>query len=153
MSRAISYLLLLLFLLSSNSAFSQYEKDTIYLKFEKNSGEEPYYRGVKSYNKQEKGTIFNLIPSGSLLLPQGKKADTISIEKMDSYTISTMKEVEQRVKEFRHKTYKKSPESKDAKAYQFYNKNDIFETFLIEIIDDCRFVVYPVCWRNQNIID
>lgn len=153
MARAISCLLLLFFLVSSNLAFSQYEKDTIYLKFEKNSGEEPYYRGVKSYSMKEKGIIFNLIPSGSLLLPEGKKADTLSIEKMDAYTILTIKGVEKRVKEFRRKTFKKSPESRDVKAYQFYNKNDIFETFLIEVINGRQFVIYPVIWRNQNIIE
>ena len=153
MSHAIKFILLTVFFISGKFAYSQYEKDTVYLKFEENSDDEPYYRGVK-FETQKKGDIvFNLISNGSLIYSKGGKADTLSIDKLDSFHISTFKEVEQKVKEFRYKTYKKSPPNENDKAYQFYNKNDIFETFLIEIISSKKFVVYPVKWRNQNVID
>ncbi len=61
--------------------------------------------------------------------------------------------VEKKVKDFRFKTYKKRPKNKDDKLYQAYDKNDIFKTYLIEVISKEKFVLYPVIWRNQGIIE
>lgn len=67
-------LIKLLFLIISLSCFSQgvkkdtlfhgwerydYEKDTIYIEFMENDGTHERFRGVKFYNKKEKGTVFN----------------------------------------------------------------------------------------------
>jgi len=153
MNRIIHILFLIILFLNGNFIYSQYVKDTIYLEFEKNTGEEPFYRGVKSFSSEKGCIIFNLISKGSLLYSKEEQADTLLMYKLDLYTISTFKDVNQKVKDFRYKTYKISPPNENDKAYQFYNKNDIFETFLIEIINDKEFVVYPVSWRNQNIID
>ena len=133
--------------------FSQIEKDTIYLKFESNSSSSPAYKGIKFYKNDEKGLVFNLLTKGSLLYSYEKKSDTLPIKFLPDYPIITIKGVEQKVKDFRYKTYGKSPLGENDKAYQFYNKNDIFETFLIEILGNFKFVVYPVSWRNQDIID
>lgn len=152
MNRAIKFIFFIYIFISGNFVYSQYKKDTIYLKFITNTGEEPYYRGAKS-TTQKGDIIFNLIEKGSLLYLKGNRADTLKVGKLNRFTISTFKDIEKKVKEFRYKTYKKSPPSQNDKAYQFYNKNDIFETLLIELINDNQFVVYPVKWRNQNVID
>jgi len=154
MDRAIKYLLFLFFLFSSFTMFSQYQKEIIFLRFKENTEEkEPYYRGIKFYSENEKGIVFNLLTEGSLLFGDHKKSDTLSICQLKDYPITSIEGVEQKVKDFRYKTYKKSPPDENDKAYQFYNKNDIFETYLIEILNNDKFVVYPVHWRNQNVID
>ena len=121
-----------------------YQKDTIYLKFEPNEGNSPYYRGIKFYNKEENGVVFNLLTKRSLLYKdKSQSADTLSIEKLKNYCIITTEEVEQKVKAFQKATYKKWPSHKD-------DKNDLFVTYLIEIINGKQFVIYPVIWRNEG---
>ncbi len=146
----IKYLVFLLFFLNGSVIFSQYKKEVIYLKFEENSKDKTYYRGIKFYNKDEKGIVFNLLSKGSLLFPDKEKADTLCIPHLTDYPITTMEEVEKKVKDFRLKTYKKRPPNKNDKLYQAYTKNDIFKTYLIEIIGDDKYVIYPVTWRNQK---
>lgn len=127
------------------------QKDTIYLIFNK---EEKCDRRLKFYRKKEKGIIFNLHckKNGSLLFPNKFKADTLYIKHLSDYKISTMLDVTKKVKDFRYKTYKKRPKSDHAKLYQGYDNNDIFQTYIIEIISAKQFVIYPVIWRNQRII-
>lgn len=142
------------FLLRAGFAFSQYEykKEKIYLNFNKEIKNCPYNDIKLKWFKKE-GLQFNLCGGGVFLFPKGKKADTLCLTKFKNYPVTTMNEVEQKVKAFRYKTYKKSPPHKEDKAYQFYNKNDIFKTYLIEVIGDGRFVVYPVNWRKQDVIE
>ena len=52
---------------------------------------------------------------------------------------------------FRESTFGKEPANEDDKLYQFYDRNDIFETYLIEIISKNHFVIYSVKWRNQQV--
>lgn len=151
MNRAIKYLFLF-FILSSGPMFSQYEKDTIYINFN-HEVQNCSYKNLKMKWFKNEGLQFNLCGRGVFLFQRNKNSDTISTRQLKDYYITSIEDVAQKVKDFRYKTYKRSPPEENAKAYQFYNKNDIFETYLIEIISDCRFVVYPVQWRNQNIID
>jgi len=149
MSHVINLSIMLIFLLSGNLMFSQYAKDTIYLNVSKDCNFETF----KLKWMKPEGLQFNLCGNAVFLFAKGEHADTLWMDKLDLYAISTFKDVNQKAKDFRYKTYKKNPPNENDKAYQFYNKNDIFETFLIETINDKQFVVYPVKWRNQNVID
>jgi len=124
-------------------------KETVYLNFKKNKKNHPKYRCVKF--QDEKGIIFNPCNGGSLLFPKNAKSDTLCYKHIKDYKISTMEDVNEKVKEFRYRTYKKKPKSGHDKLYQAYNNNDIFETYIIEIISEEKFVLYPVIWRNQRI--
>jgi hypothetical protein len=45
------------------------------------------------------------------------------------------------------KNNKKTMIKKFGIIYPWYNKNGIFDTYLIEIINDKQFVIYPVEWK------
>jgi len=83
MNRIIHILFLIILFLNGNFIYSQYVKDTIYLEFEKNTGEEPFYRGVKSFSSEKGCIIFNLISKGSLLYSKEEQADTLLMYKLD----------------------------------------------------------------------
>lgn len=125
------------------------QKDTIFLTFNK---EEKCDKRLKFYRKKEKGIIFNFCKKGSLLFPNKFKSDTLCYKHLKNYKISTMLDITKKVKDFRYKTYKKRPKSEHDKLFQAYDKNDMFQTYLIEIINKEKFVIYPVIWRNQRII-
>ncbi|MDG2193962.1 MAG: hypothetical protein P8K77_03725 [Polaribacter sp.] len=154
-------LLLIIFVSILNDGYSQkklfegweiisVQKDTVFLLFRKNNGNHPKHRCIKFKNK--KGIVFNLCKNGSLLFPNKFKADTLCYKHLKDYTVSTIEDIEKKVKDFRYKTYKKRPKSDHAKLYQAYDNNDIFQTYLIEIISNKKFVIYPVIWRNQRIM-
>lgn len=125
------------------------KKETIYLKFEKNNGKFPKYRCLKFPNK--KGIVFNLCKGGSLLFSNKFKSDTLCYKHIKDYKTSTMEDILKKVKDFRVKTYKKRPKSDNDKLYQAYDNNDIFKTYIIEVINEKKFILYPVIWRNQRI--
>lgn len=128
-----------------------YQKEKVYLLFKNNKGNYPSYRCKKF--KNNKGINFNLCEYGSLLFPRKYKSDTVNISFLERYKISTEQEVKKKVNEFRYKTYKKLPQKPNSKLYQAYDNNDLFETYLIEVISKDKFVVYPVFWRNQRVIE
>lgn len=132
--------------------FSQHEKNTIYINFN-TEVKNCQYKDLKLKWFKKEGLQFNLCGKGVFLFKNAQKSDTLNILKLDDYPITTMEEVDQKVKDFRYKKYGKRPLDENDKAYQFYNKNDIFRTYLIEVIGDCKIVIYPVIWRNQDIID
>lgn len=111
-------------------------------------------RRLKFYRKEEKGVVFNLgcKKYGSCLFKNNLKSDTLPLKELSSYNITTMEALEEKITAFRKKTYRKLPPKDNYKLYQAYNKNDIFQTYLIEIINNKKFVVYPVVWRNQGVI-
>jgi hypothetical protein len=127
-----------------------YSKEKIYLLFEKNDGSYPNFR-CKKFNTK-KGINFNLCNTGSLLFSKDSKSDTLDISFLESYSITSDDELKNKISEFRRKTYKKLPPKPNSKLYQAYDNNDIFETYLIEIINQKQFVVYPVFWRNQGVV-
>jgi hypothetical protein len=99
------------------------------------------------------GVIFNVgcEEYGSCLFRDKSKSDTLMIDSLKKYKVLRMVDIKKKVKDFREKTYKKLPMKSNRKLYQAYDNNDIFETFLIEIISKDKFVIYPVFWRNQRI--
>ena len=74
----------------------------------------------------------------------------MNLDKLKKYKISSFEEVEKQEKQWRVEN-KKALIKKFGKLYPPFNKNGIFKTYLIEILDDKRFVVYPVEWRNLDI--
>lgn len=113
-----------------------------------------YKNNVKFKIFKNDGIMFNLYCEHAFLQTKSIKFDTLSIDSLKNFKISTHDDVEKLVKEFRRKTYKKFPKHKNEKLYQAYNNNDLFNTFLIEILNDKKkIVIYPVIWRNQDIIE
>ena len=142
-------------LLFSTLCHAQYfEKKTIYLLFEKNETDSiPHYLGYKFYFKKEKGYVFNLMDKNiSLLYEMKQKSDTLPISKLKNYKITPVTKIDGLEKEW----YYRNKEALIKKYTWFINlsdRNAVFKTFLIEIINDKQFVVYPVIWRNQNATD
>lgn len=144
MNRILINSCFLLFIL--NIYGQKIKKKTIYIEFkiEKNC-----LREQKFFYKLQNGTVFNLFceKDGSFLYKE--KADTLSICKLKNYKLSSLEEVEILEKEWR-KNNKKAMIKKFGKIYPWYNKNGIFDTYLIEIINDKQFVIYPVEWRGLD---
>lgn len=112
--------------------------------------EENCDRNLKFFYKEENGLVFNLFckQNGSLLYKRG--SDTLPIDKLVNYKISCLEEVEKMEKKWRIDN-RNALIKKYGKLYPPFNKNGIFETYLIEIISDDKFVIYPVEWRNLDI--
>lgn len=135
-----------------NAHSQSIQKDTIYLYFN-------HYKDNCIYKDLEKdlkinnrrGIQFNLCGKAILFYKNIDKLDTLCYKHIDDYNISTIVDIEKKVREFRYKTYKKMPKNKNEKLYQAYDKNDIFITFLIEKINNKQFVIYPVTWRNTRV--
>ena len=141
-------------LLFSILGHAQYfEKKTIYLLFEKNKTDSVRNLGYKFYREKEKGYVFNLMDKNvSLLYKNKQKSDTLPLSRLKNYDITPISKIQELEEEW----YKKNREKiiKGYKGfYHFRDKNVYFKTFLIEIINDKQFVIYPVTWRNQNATD
>jgi hypothetical protein len=123
------------------------EKKIIYLDFTKYKSRCVYNFPLKI--NIDEGIQFNLCAKAIFLYV--KNADTLPINKLKNYKLSSLEEVEIIEKEWR-KNNKKAMIKKFGKIYPWYNKNGIFDTYLIEIINDNQFVIYPVEWRGLDII-
>jgi len=149
--KSIFFLLIAFFITKPFLAQTTYQKDTIYLNFNEMVKDCPY-DGIKVKWVKKRGIQFNLCGKAVLYHPDNIGVDTMKIKNLNIFCTITMKEVEQKVQHFREMTYKKWPRHKGDKLYQAYDKNDLFVTYLIEVINAKQFVIYPVKWRNQNII-
>lgn len=96
----------------------------------------------------EEGIQFNLCAKALFLFV--KNSDTLSLNKLVDYKISSFEDVEILEKKWRIKN-KKAMIKKFGKIYPRYNKNGIFKTYLIEIINEKQFVIYPVEWREEDV--
>ncbi|WP_157956038.1 hypothetical protein [Flavobacterium kingsejongi] len=88
----------------------------------------------------------------SLLYKNKQKSDTLPLSKLKNYKITPVTKIDVLEKEW----YYRNKEALIKKYTWFINlsdRNAVFKTFLIEIINDKQFVVYPVTWRNQNATD
>ncbi|WP_221259282.1 hypothetical protein [Flavobacterium okayamense] len=116
------------------------------------------FRKQKFFSEEEQGIIFNnQCKSGdSFLFKKTSTSDTICITKLKKYKISSsakIKEIEKkwRKDKFTEVQQKNKREGRLTLPYHTFDKNYIFETYLIEKISDDKFVVYPVIWRGQNV--
>lgn len=133
---------------------SKYPKDTIYIKFEKKIGNKKWY-GNYGYGKNKKqGTLFNLKDTNkkSMSFFSGKEQniDTLCIKHLKNYKFLNLKEIRKKEIAWVDLTYAKS-------KYKPYTggglRNGAFQTYLIEVISNEKFVIYPVIWRNEGVID
>jgi hypothetical protein len=139
----INYLALLLFI---SCDAQKIEKKTIYLNFTEYLNCKYDFELKKNVSN---GIQFNLC-SKAIFLYNTLSSDTLNLDKLKKYKISSFEEVEKQEKQWRVEN-KKALIKKFGKLYPPFNKNGIFKTYLIEILDDKRFVVYPVEWRNLDI--
>lgn len=133
-----------------STSFSQKIKPiNIYLQFGKGSD---CSKILKFYRQEEKGVVFNLYCNdiNSFLYQTG--SDTLPIVKLKDYKFSTNDEIELLEKQWWKKNRQILKKKFGENCCPPYDKNYIFQTNLIEIIDEQRFVIYPVEWRNLNII-
>lgn len=76
-----------------------------------------------------------------------EKADTVDIKKIQEYKMSSLDEL----KKMEEKGRKKILDFYKRKKNIYHGpitKDNIFKTYLIEIINDKQFVIYPVKWKN-----
>lgn len=138
-----------LLLLASAVSYGQksiYPKDTIYIRYE-NSAENKKWFGTYGYgNNKKEGILFNIRDKNneamSLFFHRKNKADTLCVKHLEDYKFSDVKEI----REKRHKWIFKN---KRPPA----DRNGLFQTYLVEIISKDYFVIYPVIWRNEGVID
>lgn len=128
---------------------STYPKDTIYVKYGLNGKNKKSQNIYKYNNKELSGVSFyikddttNYEKGMSLFHSYNSKADTLCYKHLKDYHFSDLKEIDEK----RHKWIfdNKRPPA---------DRNSVFQTYLIEIISEEQFVVYPVIWAGEGIID
>jgi hypothetical protein len=123
------------------------KNETIYIQFklDKKCPQEQ-----KFFYEKEKGTVFNLYcdKGGSFLW--SSRSDTLPISKLKNYKFSTLEEIEVLEKKWRIKN-KKALIKMFGKLYPPFDKNYIFQTYLIEVINNKQFVQYTVQWRGEDV--
>lgn len=145
--KILSLLLILCPILSFGQK-SIYPKDTIYVKYQEERNAAWNAKFERKYN-QKSGVYFNVeTEEGDMALfyPYSQKADTLCIEKLKDYHFSDLEEIRKKEIEWVDKKYKNQ-------KYKLYtgSKNAVFQTYVIEVISDTKFVKYPVMWRNERI--
>lgn len=131
-------------------AFSQKIRPiNIYMEFRKGNN---CSKILKFYHEEEKGIVFNLYCNviDSFLYKIG--SDTLPIIKLKDYQFSTHMEIEVLEKQWWKKNRKILENKFGKNCCPPYDKNYIFRTYLIEVINNKQFVLYPVEWRDLNII-
>jgi hypothetical protein len=140
-------LVLILFFLSSNFIFgqgSEYPKDTIFLKFKDTIFTNTKMKSKSIHNFQGKNGIKFWWKGKWMFYDKNRKADTLCYKHLKDYTFLSLKEIEKKEREYYKNRFGGNPWIK--------NKNGVFYTFLIEKISREKFVIYPVIWRNEGII-
>lgn len=153
----MKHLIVLISLFVISFSFSQKNeiKIKVFIKMELDS---TCFRKQKLYSKEENGIIFNneCKSGGSFLFSDQRKSDTISISKLKKYKISSIENIESIENKWRNDRFKEVQEKNKKERthtlpYHIFDKNYIFETFIIEIISKEKFVIYPVTWRGQGV--
>jgi len=121
---------------------SKYPKDTIYIKFKDSIFTNTKMKSKSIYNFQGKNGIKFWWKGKWMFYDQNRKADTLYIKHLKNYKFLNLKEIDKK----RH-------------TWIFDNKrppvdrNGAFQTYLVEVISKEKFVIYPVIWRNEGVID
>lgn len=116
----------------------------------------------KLFSEEHNGIIFNLncikettgvedCSSGGndnyISLLYIDKTDTIDIKKIEEYKVLSIMELKKKEVEGCKKLLDFYKRKKDI-YHRPITKDNIFKTYVIEIINDKQFVVYPVKWKN-----
>lgn len=136
--------LLLLSTLISNA--QEIEKFDIYLIFNENDGTHHQSLGKKFNN--ENGLNFNLYQYYFLHKNNFFK-NTLDVNELLCLPLIEEKDIEKLEKQFREKNHSKLMK-KYPGGYPPYNRNFIFNTFIVEKLRD-SIVVYEVIFRNEGI--
>lgn len=144
-----------LFFFSFTNAQNKQQGIKIYIKME---FESDCFRKQKFYSSEEKGIVFNnqCKKGNSFLFSDDKKSDTLTINELRAYKISSIEEIKKTEQEWRTEKFKDVQEKNKKEGghslpIHTFDKNYIFDTYIIEIISDEKFVIYPVKWRGQGI--
>lgn len=126
------------------------KKDTIFLVFKKNDKILSKEKCLKF--KRKEGVIFNLCKKGSFLFKNTSKSDTLCYKHIKDYKITNIDSIAVLEKKWKIKS-RKALIKKYGKIYPPFDKNGIFQTYLIEQINNKQLVVYPVIWRNEGVVE
>lgn len=136
-------------ILTSYISYSQeIQKDSIYIKFIKNNGKYPNYRGLKFKNKN--GLNFNLSNHEGVINLKSFRKDTLCNKHLKKYKFTDINDIDSLMNDW-HKRNKSLLIKKYGISYpSTTNKNNIFTTHIIEE-HKAYFVIYKVLWKNQGI--
>lgn len=135
--------------ISGNCQDIQAEK--IYLLFKNNDGNLPYYRNIKFIN--EKGLNFNL-KKEAFIHKNYQSRDTLRMEMLNKIVVTEEDKLQEKEKEWRKENLPKLKEKyKDVGIIPPFDKNGIFDPFIIEIISCDKIVIYQVDFRNEGVVD
>ena len=145
-------LILIILFFTPIFAFGQksiYPKDTIYVNYKKKIYNKKRQGNYNYRNNKLSGIFFylkdsiNRVNKGmSLFYDSNQKTDTLCMKHLKDYNFSDLKEINR-------KRNKWIFDNKRPPA----DRNGVFQTYLIEIISKDFFVIYPVIWRNEGVID
>ena len=120
-----------------------FPKDTIYVKYENKKGTKKWPGKFEEEYNHKCGLFFNVLDDHkkgmALFYPYSQPRDTLALKRITNYHFSDLKEIDE-------KRY----------SWVFDNnrppltRNGVFQTYLIEVINDSQFVIYPVIWRNEG---
>lgn len=140
-------------LVTSLTFFQNKEQIKIYLKLELDS---LCFKKQKYYNNNEKGLVFIDKSKESFLFSDTSKADTLCTSTLKKYKTSSIDEIKKIETKWREQKFKEVQKKlKETGKYPLpihtFDKNYIFDTYILEIISNEKFVLYPVKWRGQGI--
>ena len=126
--------------------FGCIKKDTIYVKYEAKKENKKWTEKYGKYKNEKDGIFFNIKDVSnktmSFFFNKENKVDTLCIKHLKDYRFLSLEEID----ELRQKWIF---ENKRPPA----DRNGVFKTYLIEVISDKNYVIYPVIWRNEGVID
>ena len=130
--KILSLLLILCPILSFGQK-SIYPKDTIFIRY----NNDIHSKKILNHPQRGKNLYFKNL---GVYYSYSEKADTLCIEKLKDYQFSDLEEINE--KRNRWIFDNKRPPA---------TRNGVFQTYVIEVISDKKFVKYPVNWRNERI--
>lgn len=127
------------------------KKETLYILFQKNDGEQPEFRGKKFINSH--GINFNLLKKRAFIHKKGMKRDTLCINELKKYNLTDENNINKKANLWRERN-KEKLKKKYGLLYRqaFEYKNNIFDTYIIEKINSKKIVLYEVKFRNEGAI-
>ncbi len=149
MNHLIKKVTFLIFLFSFFSSHSQYaNKEVLYFNYNNSINDCPHKIKTKWEKKTE--IQFNLCGSAVLFFEKNSISDTLNIRRLGDYSFNEMKDIDIIVNSWR-KTNKQGLIEYYGKTQPPFDKNGMFKTYLVEIINEECFVIYPVKWLNEGV--
>ena len=144
------FFLIILFSISLNS--QELKKEKIYLLFKENDGK--YDKSLGKKFVDHKGVNFNLYKHYFTSFNK-MRIDTLCISKLSSYKITdetNLKEIERKWRA-ENKEYFANYHKKHGIPAPPVDRNDIFDIYIIEKINDKQIILYQAKFRNEGIIE